>query len=123
MLYHVIFKFFCFECSHSHACHMRYSFIHAVACRVQTQQPIPHFKFANTADILDSVLLDNGDIPKDLVIVGVTGTYKLILSSKVTTSTVASTGELRMTYVLMYYVENGICCHHWCGDTYCYIIM
>jgi hypothetical protein len=44
--------------------------------------------------MLDSVLLDNGAIPKDLVIIGATGTYKLILTSKVATFTDASTGDL-----------------------------
>ena len=64
---------------------------------------MPQFKLTSNEDMLDSVLLQDGAIPKklkDLVIIGATGTYKLILSSKVATATDASTGELIHVYTL-----------------------
>jgi hypothetical protein len=82
------------RCVHLTLIH-NYAYTHVIACRVLVQ--LPQFKIAGSADILDSVLLDNGAIPKDLVIIGVTGTYKQILTSKVATSTDASTGKLTYT--------------------------
>jgi hypothetical protein len=72
--------------------HCVYCTLLHVSCRFEAQ--LPQFKLIDSADMLDSVLLDNGAILKDLVIIGATGTYKLILSSKVAASNDASAGEL-----------------------------
>eukprot|EP00953_Heterococcus_sp_UTEX-ZZ885_P014150 8050-Heterococcus_DN1.PRE.2 len=69
--------------------HCVYSVLLHVSCRFEAQ--LPQFKLIGSADMLDSVLLDNGAILKDLVIIGATGTYKLVLSSKIAASNDAST--------------------------------